>query len=100
MTDRIVLSRVGRERVTVTLIGTPNFSPAATVDVQMLGTSTWYPATVISRGDVLVAQLTVAGPSVDPVDAMPVTASGLFRVRVSDSGEVILRGGGYIALAA
>ena len=86
------LTRDGREYFHWTFTGLPDDHGA--VEVQIGGQ--WCALTM----DGSVGRLLVAGPDADPTGAIVVSTDTDVKVRVTDSPEVVVRGGGWIRLTS
>ncbi|MFF2054100.1 hypothetical protein ACFVU2_21015 [Leifsonia sp. NPDC058194] len=86
------LPRDGREYFHWTFTGLPDDHGAveAFIDGQ------WRALTM----DGAVGRLLVAGPDADSTGAVVVTADTDVKVRVTDSPEIVVRGGGWIRITA
>ena len=85
------LPRDGKEYFHWTFTGLPDDHGAVEVSIG----GVWKPLTMVGQ----VGSLLLAGPNADPAGAVVVTADTLVEVRVTDTPETIIRGGGWIKLS-
>ncbi|UAJ78296.1 hypothetical protein IT072_02290 [Leifsonia sp. ZF2019] len=86
------LDRGGREFIKWTFTGLPGDHGAVEVK---LGDE-WHALDVTGN----VGSILLAGPDADPTGAVVVTTDTDVKVRVTDSPEIVVRGGGWIRLTA